>query len=225
MMSTVTHTLWSLDGVNGVEPPELDVSKLPENGFDWHAPLWWGNLLMLIVETTTMALLLATYFYVMPNEQKWPPPQVNDLPFMYDTAPGLTAGTINMVLLILSCPLMWIVDQWARRDQGARVMWGLVALGAMAAVSCVLRWYEFKAIHFWWDENAYASTVWTLEGLHFFYIVVGLAEMFLMAAWIGRHGMDAKHALDVTLVGGYWYWVVGIWVITYVTIYWVPRWV
>jgi len=224
-MESTAPTLWSPAGSNGTTPPELDVSKLPSNGFDWHAPLWWGNLLMLIVETTTMALLFATYFYLMRNEQKWPPPQVNDLPFMYDTAPSLMAGTINVILLVLSCPLMWIVDQWARKDKARHVLWGLLALTLIAGVSSYLRFKEFNAIHFYWDENAYASTVWTIEGLHLFYIVGGLGEMLLMAIWIIRHGMDSKHALDVTLVGGYWYWVAGIWVIGYGIIYWVPRWV
>ena len=43
-------------------------------------------------------------------------------------------------------------------------------------------------------------------------------------AFAARHGFEDKHGLDVTLMGGFWYWLAGIWVITYVIVYWYPRW-
>jgi cytochrome c oxidase subunit 3 len=213
------------DGGDVVDPPELDVSKLPSDGFDWYAPLWWGNLLMLFIETTTVALLVAVYFYLMRNEQQWPPPQAMAVPPIAHPVPGLTAATLNAVLLLASCVLMFVVDRWARHKHTRRVKHGLLVLALAAALSCVLTGYELPAIHFKWNENAYASVVWTIICLHLIYILGGLGELILMTVWIYRHGMDDKHALDVTLVGFYWYWVAGVGAVLYLILFWVPRWV
>jgi cytochrome c oxidase subunit 3 len=207
------------------DPPELDVSRLPPNGFDWHAPLWWANVLTLFIETATIGLLLATYFYLMRNEQIWPPPLTDRVPAVAHPVPGLAAGTLNTVLLLLSCGLMYETDQWARRLDEPKVRRGLTALCAITVLSIVLRCYEFPAFYFKWNDNAYGSTVWTILGMHLIYLLVGLGEFGLMAAWVYRHGLDEKHALDVTLAGGYWYWVAAAWVLVYAVLYWVPRWV
>ena len=44
-----------------------------------------------------------------------------------------------------------------------------------------------------------------------------------VAFWLMRYGIDEKHAVDVTLTGGYWYWTAGSWLVLYVFVYWVPR--
>jgi hypothetical protein len=30
--------------------------------------------------------------------------------------------------------------------------------------------------------------------------------------------------MDVTLAGGYWYWVAGTWILLYAVVYFAPRW-
>ena len=70
---------------------------------------------------------------------------------------------------------------------------------------------------------AYASTVWTTLVLHGTYQFAAAAEFFIMSVWIVRHGLDEKHALDVTLAGGFWYWVAGTGAIVYAILFWGPR--
>src|SRR5687768_9108939 len=81
----------------------IDASKLPDNAWDAHAPLWWGNLLLVFIETTSMALLFATYFYVRRNFYEWPPPRINADPAIIHPVPHLAAATVNTLLLGLSC--------------------------------------------------------------------------------------------------------------------------
>jgi cytochrome c oxidase subunit III len=202
----------------------IDVSKLPDNAMDAHAPLWWGNLLMILIETMTMALLIATYFYVRRNFWEWPPPRVDAGPPLLDPVPKLGFATVNIILLLVSCIPMYLTDQFARGLQRGKVIFGLLVMTLIAIVSLWLRWHEFDAVHFRWDDNAYGSVVWTLLGMHFFYILIGIGEFLVMAAWALRYPFEEKHALDVTLMGGYWYWVAGIWLPTYVILYWYPRW-
>ena len=79
------------------------------------------------------------------------------------------------------------------------------------------------ATHFWWNDNAYASTVWTTLGIALTYQIAAAAEFLIMGLWVARHGLDSKHALDVTLAGGFWYWVAGTGVILYAVLFWGPR--
>ena len=37
-------------------------------------------------------------------------------------------------------------------------------MGLIGVISMVLRGFEFPAMKFWWDDNAYGSLVWTMEG-------------------------------------------------------------
>jgi cytochrome c oxidase subunit III len=205
------------------ERPRIDVAHLPDIGFDWRSPLWWGNLLGIFIETTTVALLLATYFYVARNFPDFPPPRVDVHPAKYHPVPDLTAGTWNTVLLVGSCIPMWWTDRAARRKQRGKVIVGLAVMLAAAVGSIVLRRYEFAAVHFKWDANAYGSIVWTLLVTHLIYVIIGVGEFLLMGAYVVMKPIDNKHGLDVTLAGGYWYWTAGIWVLIYATIYFAPR--
>src|SRR5213078_1948969 len=93
---------------------KIDASLLKDSAFDARAPLWWGNLLMIFIETMTMALLVAGYFYVRRNFWEWPPPRVDQGPPMLEPDPNLLAATVNLVILLLTCPFMYWVDQRAR---------------------------------------------------------------------------------------------------------------
>ena len=59
--------------------------------------------------------------------------------------------------------------------------------------------------------------------LHLTYQLAAAGEFLVMGAWVARHGLDEKHALDVTLAGGFWYWVAATGVVVYVVIFWGPR--
>jgi cytochrome c oxidase subunit III len=202
--------------------PTLDVSHLPENAFDARAPLWWGNLLMIFIETATVLILLTSYYYVRRNYDVWPPPRP-EYPALLDTRPDLGAATLNTVLLVGSCLPMYLTDLAARAKRRWPTTAGLAILFLISGISSWVRFYEFPAIKFSWGDNAYASIVWTMLGLHLIYIITGAMEFLIMIAWLMTHDIDDKHALDVTLAGGYWYWVAGIWVLIYVTIYFAPR--
>jgi cytochrome c oxidase subunit III len=205
------------------DPRQIDVSHLPDIGFDWRAPLWWGNLLGILIETASVGLLLAAYFYVARNFQPFPPPRVDTWPPLFDPVPDLGVGTANTVLLLLSCLPMYWTNQMARRKNRAMTLAGLGIMFAITVASIWLRCYEFPAVHFRWDANAYGSVVWTLLGMHLIYLVIGLLEFALMGVYLVFHHLDNKHALDVTLAGGYWYWTAGVWVLIYATIYFAPR--
>jgi heme/copper-type cytochrome/quinol oxidase subunit 3 len=199
------------------------VSHLPTAAMDERSPLWWGNLLLIIIETSTLGIMLASYFYLRMNEQQWPPPKVDVYPPIMEPVPDLGFATADVVLMAAACLPMYWTDMAARRKDRWKVVLGLALMLAIACVAIWFRWKEFFATKFWWNDNAYASTVWTTLALALMYQLAAALEFLVMGAWIAVHGMDEKHALDVTLAGGFWYWVAGTGVILYAVLFWGPR--
>jgi len=203
----------------------LDVSRLPSSAEDHRSPIWWGNVLFLLIETTTLGIMVASYLYFrVVDFQQWPPPRVNHMPILYKPLPDLPIGTVNLALILLGClPMAW-VDRSCLKMKARPVKIGLMIGIVIGLVSAILRYFEFSAIHFKWNDNAYASVVWTILGLHMSYIVTATVESILMLAWIFLHPLDVKHARDIRTTAIYWYWVAGTWLLLYLLIYWVPHW-
>jgi cytochrome c oxidase subunit 3 len=130
---------------------------------------------------------------------------------------------LNTLLLVLSCGPMILTDKAAR--QGSR---GVCQIGLVICVLCglgavVLRSFEFSAVYFRWDSNAYGSVVWFMLGMHMLHLLVLTTESVLVTIWIFTREFDMKHRVDIVTVAVYWYWVTAIWVLLYAIIYFVPR--
>jgi heme/copper-type cytochrome/quinol oxidase subunit 3 len=228
--------------------PTIDASRLPAEVRDGRTPAWWGNVLFMTIETTTVALLLASYFYLWRNypQDQWPPPQGNTDPPILKPVPDLLLGTVNVLLLVATVPLMRLVDRRCGRQfddleklhatkpskapPGKRpparprvVMYGMLAVFALGCISLVLRWHEFPALNVRWNENAYASLVWSLLGLHFVYIAIEVVEIAVLFAWAALFEVGENQAGDIILTAEYWYWTVGVGVVIYAVVYWFPR--
>lgn len=201
----------------------LDVSGLPKHAFDTRSQLWWGNLWLLCIETTMFGLSVAVYFYVRQNFTNWPPPHSDSPPFLFDPEPSLLVPTINLVVLLLSVlPMAW-ADVAARRLDRRAVKTALVVMLLFGAATIVLRFYEFRALIWKWDSNAYGSITWTILALHLMHLFVGTFENIFLATWVFARPLDESHAIDVTVTAVYWYWIVGTWLLLYGVVFLAPR--
>jgi heme/copper-type cytochrome/quinol oxidase subunit 3 len=201
----------------------IDVSQLPASTMDHRSPIWWGNLLLLCIETTMFALLVGCYFYIRQNYTTWPPPKVHDFPVIYDSTPLLGIPTINLLILLLSClPMAW-VDKACLQHNQSSVTIGLMVVILCGIVTIAFRFLEFGSLLFKWNENAYASTVWTILGMHLLHQFTATLELGLLLAWLLVNNMDIKHARDIRVTAVYWYWIAGIWLLLYVVVYLSPR--
>jgi heme/copper-type cytochrome/quinol oxidase subunit 3 len=140
-----------------------------------------------------------------------------------DPLPQLTYGTLVTLLLVLSCGPMALTDVAARRGSRAVSQIGLVIAVACGLGALVLRGFEFSAVYFRWDSNAYGSVVWFLLGMHMLHLLVLTTECVLLAIWIFTREFDMKHRVDIVTVAVYWYWVTAIWLVLYAIIYFTPR--
>src|SRR5947209_6587814 len=196
----------------------LDVSELPDSAMDWHAPVWWGNTLLIFIESTTVLLLIVSYFYLRRNFTDWPPPQPNSFPPLFHPVPEWKIPTVETVLILLACFPMYWTDMAARRLDLLKTLLGVLLMLLITILAIAMRFTEFRGSHFRWDDNAYGSLVWTLLALHLTYLLAAGAEFIIMGLYMLRHGIDMKHALDVTLAGGTWYWLAGTWILVFATI-------
>ena len=200
----------------------IDISELPHHHFDTYDPVWWGNNLLLAIETSMFAILTATYFYLRQNFALWPPP-VAELTATLKPLPQLLWGTLNTILLVLSCIPMVLTDLSARRGDRFMSQVGLVTAVICGVLAVVLRGFEFSAVYFRWDSNAYGSAVWFLLGMHMMHLAIMTTEAVLLAVWIFTREYDMKHRVDIVTLAVYWYWVVGIWLLIYTVVYFTPR--
>ena len=200
----------------------IDVSKLPHHEFDTYDPVWWGNNGLLAIETAMFAILIATYFYLRQNFALWPPP-IAQLTAPLRPLPQLGYGTANTILLLLSCIPMVIADKAARRKDRSTTQTGLAICVACGLAAMVLRGFEFSAMQFRWDSNAYGSVVWFMLGMHALHLLVLTSETVLLLIWLRRREFDMKHRVDVVTIAVYWYWVVAVWLVIFAIIYFTPR--
>ena len=200
----------------------IDISGLPHHEFDTYDPVWWGNNLLLAIETSMFAILIATYFYLRQNFALWPPP-IAQLTATLKPLPQLGYGTAVTILLLFSCVPMVLTDIAARRGNRGVSQIGLVVAVACGLAAMVLRGFEFSAVYFRWDSNAYGSVVWFMLGMHALHLLVLTSEAVLLTIWIFTREFDMKHRVDIVTVAVYWYWVTAIWIVLYTIIYFTPR--
>jgi heme/copper-type cytochrome/quinol oxidase subunit 3 len=203
--------------------PAIDVSILPASEIDHRSLIWWGNVLLIAIETTIFALLIAAYFYVRPNFTAWPPPRPTGPFGLFDPVPALLVPTINLLLLGLTLLPMIAADRACLRGDPRTATRAVAIFLGLGAICIAVRFREFNALHFRWDDNAYASIVWTTIGLHLLHLIVGVLEFVILFAWAVLRGLDEKHARDIRVTAVYWYWIVGTWVVLYTIFFPGPR--
>jgi cytochrome c oxidase subunit 3 len=200
----------------------IDVSDLPHHEFDTYDPVWWGNNFLLAIESSMFALLIAAYFYLRQNFPQWPPP-VAQLTAPINPLPDLGFGTANTALLLLSLIPVVTVDIAARRGNPRRTQVGLTICLLCGLGAIILRSFEFSAIKFYWDSNAYGSIVWFILGMHMLHLITLSCETLLLTIWSFAREFDMKHRVDMVTLAVYWYWVVGVWLVLYSIVYFTPR--
>ncbi len=195
--------------------PNIDVSNLPTFAFG-HRPLtWWCTWSLILMEGGMFVVLFAVYFFLRTPVPNWPPGVNYPNPFW---------GTVNLVIILASCVPNYFQKKAAESLdlRGVRV-WLAVLIGFAFAATAV-RFVEFGYLNCRWDQNAYGSVVWVTMGAHLLHLLTDLLDSIVLMALMLVGPIEGKRFADVSENALYWYFVVALWVPTYVIIYWVPRW-
>jgi cytochrome c oxidase subunit 3 len=196
------------------ERPVLDVSGVPTVVFGHRNVVWLGTVLFMLIEGAMMAMLFASYFYYRTRSSDWPPGVM---------PPDLRWGVANAVVFILSLAPAWWIRKKSQAGDLAGARLGLIVLAIFGAVNIAVRVYEFPALNCRWNANAYASTVWTLLGLHSAHLGTDFIETVVLAVLSFTDRVDGTRFTDFDENSMYWYFVVGIAITTDFVIYGASR--
>lgn len=192
----------------------LDVSGLPTFGFGPASTTWWATLGLIFIESTVFALGIASYFYLRGQAPAWPP----------DSAPpDLLWGSLNTVIMLLSCLPNYLASQAAHRFDLQRVRLGLVLCLLFSLLFLGGRIGEFASLNVNWSHNAYGSITWMLLGLHTVHLITDTFDTLVLTLLFFTGPVESKRYVDVNENGDYWYFVVISWLAIYAVIYWGPR--
>jgi len=195
-----------------------DVSDLPNNIFGSGSLTWWGTIAFMLIEGTAFALTFAAYFFLMNQEQSWPPAPWKD--------PDLIAGTLFTLLLILSEIPNTMTRKAAKAEDVEKVRPLLVLMSAIGLVLLIIRGFEFQSLNVHWYDNAYGSIIWALLVLHTTHILTDWADTLVLAFLMRTPlAFEKRRMIDVDENAMYWRFVWLTWLPIYLMIYWVPRWV
>jgi heme/copper-type cytochrome/quinol oxidase subunit 3 len=197
-------------------PRTLDVSRLPEVAIGRQNVNWLGNVLFLTIEGTMFALLIATYFYLRTRMTEWPPGG--------HPPPALRYGLINAFLFLLSLVPARYIKRKAYQGKRHAMSIGLMVLIFFGALTIFFRIFEFGSLQCIYSDNAYASAIWVLLGLHTGHLVTEWCETIVVFCISLTDKMEGMRFADVAMNSDYWYFVVCTALITDLIIYGTTRW-
>jgi heme/copper-type cytochrome/quinol oxidase subunit 3 len=196
----------------------MNVSALPDVVFGARDIMWWGTLGFVVIEGFTLLLTAAVYLYIQQNFATWPPEGTPD--------PDLLVPTIQVLLMVLSLPLVWWIGKAAHRFEFEKVRLGLTAAALVNGIFVGLRLVEaISSLNVKWDSNAYGSAQWLILGAHFTLLLVEFVEVSGMALMFWLAPIEETHFSDAADMSFYWLFMVLSWVPLYVLCFLVPRWI
>jgi heme/copper-type cytochrome/quinol oxidase subunit 3 len=199
-------------------PPRFsgDLAHLPTHAFGHRSLTWWGVIAFMVIEGTFFALTIAAYFYLMSQEQSWPPP-----PFR---PPDWLAGTLFTAVMLLSEIPNAVVKRAAEHGKLREVRKLLLLMTGIGVLLFVIRGFEFNSLNVLWYDNAYGSVVWALLVLHTTHVLTDWGDTAVLAILMHtRHGIEGRRYADVSENALYWRFVWLAWLPIYFLIYWLPR--
>ena len=195
----------------------VDLRGLPDVVFGPRDLMWWGTLGFILIEGFTLVLCAAAYVYLTQNFSTWPPE--------HTPLPSLGAPTLQVLLMLVSLPVVWWLSKAAHRFDLGKVRIGLTVATLFNAVFIAVRaWELLVSLNVKWNTNAYASAQWLILGMHATLLAVELVEVggMMLIFWLAP--VEEKHFSDVADMVFYWLFMTLGWIPLYLLCFWVPRW-
>ena len=193
----------------------VDASELSRLTPHTH-PLWWGVLGAVAIEAAVVANLLTSYFYLMAQNENWPPEGID--------TPDLLWATIVLAILPLSSVTMWWAGKGADAGRKTQLALGVTASVALACLALLFRGLQMAEFDLKWSDHAYGSILWAITGFHFTHVVSAILGTAVVAVLGWMDYFTPERQLGVVVDTLYWYFVAGVFVPIYLVLYWAPRW-
>ena len=182
------------------------------------SPAQWGLISFLVSEVALFGTLIVTYLFYLGRDTVEPTP-----------ADALKLGLVvwTTACLLASSGTVYVAERALERgNRGGFLGWWLatIVLGAVFLGGTAFEWNELIYRYgLTISRNLFGTTYYTLVGLHALHVTGGVTIMLIVFCLaLGRQVTTANRAV-VGLVGWYWHFVDGVWVVVFTVVYLVGR--
>src|SRR5262249_50512493 len=99
-----------------------------------------------------------------------------------------------------------------------------IALGLAFLLGTAYEWRELIVEHHLTiSRNLFGSTFFTLVGFHALHVTIGVVAMLIVLGRTLARQLSTSDQQAVQLVGWYWHFVDGVWIVVFTVVYLVGR--
>jgi cytochrome c oxidase subunit 3/cytochrome o ubiquinol oxidase subunit 3 len=175
-----------------------------------------GMSCLIIAESAIFLMFVVAYLFYVGKSLGGPTPrQVLDIP------------VLNTICLLSSSATITVALRALRKGETKRFSrWWLatIVLGAWFLLGTGYEWrrliYE-KGLTL--QTNLFGTTFYSLVGLHATHVVIGLLGLMLVMAFTLAGWVNQDHAERTHVLGLYWHFVDGVWVVVFTVVYVIGR--
>ena len=172
-----------------------------------------GMLVFLAFEAMFFAGLLGAFLVLRLGSAVWPPPGEPYLPI------GVT--WVNTGILLLSSDALRRARRAIRQDERQAFARWLLLTAIYGATFLAVQGYEWvRLVHFGLSvSGTYGSTFYVLIGTHGLHVLGAVVWLLVVLALARRGRFSARRHAGVQVLGMYWHFVVGLWVVLFGLVY------
>ena len=189
--------------------------ELPVGSLGRHANGWWGMITLVATEAALFGYLLFAYYYLaVQHGRDWLP----------RVLPGWTWSIPETVVLLASAGVVWVAERQLQEGRDSLLVAALLVVAALLGVAfLVLEVFDWVTESFTPYTNSYGSLFFTLTGVHFLHLFVGVLILFVLALWAALGYFDRRRTAVLMTGALYWYFVSLSWLTFFFTLYISPR--
>jgi cytochrome c oxidase subunit 3/cytochrome o ubiquinol oxidase subunit 3 len=179
-------------------------------------PGQWGMISFLASEVAFFSTLIVTYITSVTADGSEPTPAILSLPLVIGTTACLLSSSLTI----------HIAERRLRQGQPTRFkLWwaATIALGILFLAGTAYEWRGLVVEHGLTPSvNLFGSSYYTLVGFHAAHVTIGIVIMAATLFVAASRRLPLNHAA-VGLVGWYWHFVDGVWIVVFSVVYLVCR--
>jgi heme/copper-type cytochrome/quinol oxidase subunit 3 len=173
---------------------------------------WWGIVFAIVTEGAIFAYLLFSYYYMaIEMHADWP-----------QAYPSLKLALPNTFILLSSSVTFWWAERQFAAGRRSEALLPLVVTAILGAIFLGVQFVEWHGKSFSISSGPYGSLYFTITGFHMAHVVVGLAIMLALIAWIGFGVVEDRRHPALSIGAAYWHFVDAVWLTVFFTFYLTP---
>jgi cytochrome c oxidase subunit III len=182
------------------------------------SPGQWGMISFLVSEVALFGTLIVTYLFYLGKDVVGPTPA---------EALSLSLVVWTTACLLASSVTIHVAERTLERGSlRGFIRWWLatIVLGAVFLGGTAFEWHDLiERHHLTISRNLFGTAYYTLVGLHALHVTGGVTIMLIVLGLALGQQVTSASRPGIGLVGWYWHFVDGVWVVVFTVVYLVGR--